>query len=230
MNLVHNLDSPFSPFLEPYRSQLPRVFQEQYLLPVDAPYQAVLGGQMHRIWHRPAAVRPALWLLAQNDMLFPEKGERIPTSLVITARRDRDGRPYHIWRRTFYFKDRVRQFASIMAYDPRLGGLVEWQGRHRLLKTVFDIRFSPPDRIEFVPKASFLYLRGRQLALPAGFWVRGRIVEYADRNRDDTSHVELHLEHAVMGQVFGYEGTFRHRRRHEQGDSDAWHGTDLRPG
>jgi hypothetical protein len=206
--------APFSPLLEPIATQLPLSFREQYLIPVDAPYQVVLGGHMARVWHRPAWLWPVFWFLARGDVLFPETGENIPTTLIITATRDPNGIPIEIWQRTFHFPHQNRRrYTSTMRYDPGTKCVVELQGPGNIFQEDAQVRFTPPATIEWRTVASTLRIGRLRLQLPRRAWISAHIVQQADLARVDTSHITLTLTHGLLGPIFGYEGTFRVARR-----------------
>lgn len=206
--------SPFGPILEPVADQLPPSIREQYLLPVDAAFEVVLAGQMRRVWRRPRWLWPVFWLLSLGDVLFPETGEHIPTTLTVTAARDVDGTPVAIWQRTFHFpRHRRRRYTSVMRYDHRTGHVAELQGPHHIFQEDAQVRFIPPDTIEWLTVESTLRLGRMRVRLPRRLWVTGRIVQRADLERLDTSQVALTLRHGMLGPIFGYEGTFRTARR-----------------
>jgi hypothetical protein len=207
-------DSPFSAILEPYADVLPPAFREQYLLPANAPYHIELGGQMRRVWHRPRWLWPVFWLLAQGNTFFPETGHNIPAQLIVRAGRGANGEPWQTWERIFYFPGRQRRYASQMTYDSRRALVAEWQGPNQMLQEMAEVRFTPPNTLEFLTVESWAHFGRNRVGLPRGGWVTAHVVETAHTEQTALSDVRLTITHPWFGPIFGYEGTFRARRRY----------------
>jgi len=90
---------------------------------------------------------------------------------------------------------------------------MELLGPGNALQLAWGLRFAPPLTIEIWTGAAALRLWRWRIPLPR--WLSGtvRVVETADPDRDDTIHVDLMISHALLGRIFGYEGTFRLRRQ-----------------
>lgn len=211
---VGGTPSPFGPILDPVADQLPIGMRDQYLVPSDAQYEVLLGGQMERIWHRPFWLWPVFWLLSLGDVLFPKTGSNVPTTLKITALRDANGRSIAIWQRTFFFPHhKRRQYTSLMRYDADSQRVVELQGPRQIFQENAIVRFVPPSTIEWTTVESFIRVGGLRVRLPRRLWISARIVQRADADHPDASRVILTITHGLLGPIFGYEGTFRSARR-----------------
>ena len=201
---------------------LPRQFREQYLLTRGSGNRVILEGKMHRVWRRGRWLWPLFWLAARFEMLFPETGRDVPTLVEITSGNWR-GEPLQTWRRTFRFPNEHRRFTSRMAYDERIGRIVELVGPGAVLGVVWEIRFEAPRTLRLGADEWVLRLGPRRLRLPAWLMGTGRAVETADDSADDVIHIDLTLAHPLLGDVFGYEGTFRVRRENLVTDRTAAH-------
>lgn len=210
-----SIAAPFAPMLESVSTLLPDGIRQQYLIPGNAAYEVVLGGQMSRIWHRPFWIWPIFWLLSLGDVLFPETGQNIPTTLVIRPGFDGNGEPYATWERTFFFPHhRSRRYTSTMHYDERTGHIIELQGPREMFQEDAVVRFIPPATVEWETVRSVLRLGRLRIHMPRRLWIRARILQTADPERPEASHVTLTIFHGLLGPIFGYEGTFR-TARHE---------------
>ena len=208
------MKSPFSEILEPYSGQIAPSLQDQYLCPADAPYEIVLGGKMKRVWHRPKWLWPVFWLLARGDILFPETGENIPTTLIVTPCRNAEGEPVQTWERTFHFPNhKRRRYASTMVYDPPTRRMIELQGPKNAFEEIAKIRFTPPDRLEFLTVESVIQLGRFRLRLPRKLWITAHVVQQVQDIATGASRVTLTITHGLFGPIFGYEGEFRAARR-----------------
>ena len=203
--------SPFSPVLSDDEVVLPAAFREQFLLAPEDPHSVLFEGRMDWVWRRPSWLWPVFWLLTRPRILFPETGADVPATMIVAAGRDRRGRPYQRWSRTFAFSP-PRQFDATMAYDAARGQIVELFGRAGQLEIAWDVRFRPPDTIEITTRGVALRLGRRRLQIPRALGVAVWAVERADRCRDDTVTIDLRLSVPLLGAVFGFAGTFRLRR------------------
>jgi hypothetical protein len=212
------MSSPFDLPLVHYESDLPASLRDQYLTPADSPHEIVLGGRMKTIWHRPPWIRPLLWLLSRGDILFPETGEDIPTALVVTPGRDDQGRPIQTWERTFHFPDGVRRrYLSVMVYDPDTARIIELQGPGNRFEEIAEIRFEPPGTLEFLTVDSKLRIGSRRFRIPRRLWITAHVVQTVDPEDDASSRVTLTITHGLLGEIFGYDGSFKATRRKRRG-------------
>lgn len=206
--------SPFSELLRPYTNELPDTLREQYLCPADAPYEIVLGGQMKRVWHRPAWLSPVFWFLSEGDILFPETGENIPTILVVSPKRNEQGEPIQTWERIFHFPKHVRRrYKSTMVYDEQSKHIIELQGPKNIFEEMAEIHFTPPDTLEILTVESILRLGRLRIRLPRRLWITAHVVQRVNSPHSNTSQVTLTITHGLFGPIFGYEGVFRATRR-----------------
>ncbi len=211
----NRITSPFGPVLEPYADVLPPAFRDQFLLSAEAPYQIVLAGQMHRIWHRPHWLGPLFWTLGKFNILVAETGENISTRVVISSSRDSHGQPYQTWKRMFRFQN-PRYFNTRVVYDPLAKRAAECVGPAGVLHMVEDVQFHLPAMLEMNVYAWVLQLGRWRLQMPRGLgrWLFMVVhsIQHADENRSDTIHIDLKVSHPLLGPVFGYEGTFQIKR------------------
>lgn len=202
--------SPLTPILLPYVDRLPPVLRDQSLLPAGADYQVVLEGHLDRIWHRPAWIQPLLWLLARAGLLFADTGENVPAHITVSAARDANGEPYHIWRRTFDFPA-PRHLHSRLTYDARLERLVEYFGPGGRLQMVWHVSFQAPLTMAITTEACALLLGPWRLLLPAWSYAAVAFTTTAQSAHSPFLHIELRLQHPWLGAVFGYHGRFEQR-------------------
>lgn len=206
--------SPLEPVFAAHEAEMPFAFREQFLASPDAAFDVVLRGQMHRIWRRPRWLAPLFKALGRARILVPETGRNIPTVLRVLARRNAAGRPYHVWHRTFWFPGRrPLPFPTTIIYDPAIEQVVDLVGPNNILYMVWKARFTPPDTFTLDTHSIAVQLRGRRIWLPRLIWRWAfgvvRFVQRADRNREGTVHIELIIRHPLLGDFFGYNGTFR---------------------
>jgi Domain of unknown function (DUF4166) len=215
--------SPLEPVFAGNEGHVPFAFREQFLASPDASFDVVLRGKMHRIWRRPRWLDPLFKALGGARILVPETGSNVPTVLRVLARRNSAGRPYHVWYRTFWFPNhRPVPFPTTIVYDPAIDHVVDLVGPKNMLYMVWKARFTPPGTFTLNTHSIAIRLMGRRIWLPrlVWRWALGvvRFVQRVDENQDDTVHVELIISHPLLGDFFGYNGTFQVAHDHHVND------------
>ncbi len=210
----HNpLFSPFEPIFAPHGDAVPYALREQFYASPDDPFDVVLKGKMHRVWHKPAWLGPLMWALGKCGILVPEKGRDVPMTLRIIARRGRSGRPVHRYVRTFYFPKRLVRFRTTVVYNPSFGQTGELVGPRKIIFIMWRSRFRPPTTFTLDTTRVALRVGKRLIWLPdlVWRWALGVVhhSQWTDQDREDTIHVELMLWQPLVGYFFGYEGTLR---------------------
>src|SRR5205085_885887 len=126
------------PVFATYGDTVPFALREQFLVSPDDPFDVVLRGKMHAIGYRPRWLRPLMWALGRMGILVPAKGRNVPMTLRVLARRDRKGRPYHTWARTFYFPGgRPIRFRTTTIYDATIDRAGDLVGHKKLIFIVW---------------------------------------------------------------------------------------------
>ena len=200
--------SLFDQVLGPHFDELPAVFRAQYFPSEES--RVVLEGQMRRVWRRGWWLWPLFWLASWFEILFPETGHDVPVRVDISSGM-RGREPTHIWRRRFEFPNRRRHFTSRMVYDSGLGRIVETVGPGGLLGVAWKMEFDPPGTLRLSADRWVLRLGRWRVSLPSWVLGTGRAVQQADSTSEDAFSIDLTISHPLLGDVFGYEGTFRLR-------------------
>jgi hypothetical protein len=203
--------SPFFPILGGAVEDIPEVLRDQYLVRPTDNYRVILEGTMDRIWHRPFWLWPLFRLLAFFDILFPEQGSNIEASMIIEGLHDRQGGSTQMWRRTFRFR-RPRRFDATMAFDLRLGRVVERMRPGGVLEVVWNVTFEPPATIRIATEGIRIGMSRYRLALPRWATVQVQVSETALEDRSDTIAVDLAVRQRWLGEIFGYDGRFQVHR------------------
>ena len=168
---------------------------------------------MTRVWHRPRWLGPVFRLLARHGVLVAGAGNDIAMTLEMIPRWDTMGRPYNVCARRFDFPDPAR-FDTLKTWDGGLQRLVEYVGRGRHLFVVWRTTRSG-QTIAFETERIAIIARRRRLWLPAWLWKAfvGRTLFTQTAKPDGHSiEISLVLTSSLLGDVFGYEGTFEVRR------------------
>jgi len=193
--------------MAPHASEMPAAFRIQFLEPIHFGDAVVLTGTVDEVWHRPRWIAVFLWLSALPNVLFPETGRNIPAQLVISPVRTRDGRSVQLWRRTFRFP-RARRFNATLAYDPVSDSLIEALGPGGVLETDWSARYVPPARLVIESRNAWIRLGLLRIPLPAWLTPSVRVIQDAGASPDSV-RVDFLMHHPLLGEIFGYSGTFR---------------------
>ncbi len=167
------------------------------------------SGTMTRVWRRGglkgALARPLLWIASLSRTLFAETGVNVPFELENTVTAQSDGRATMSWIRTFRFPHRTRQFPASMCYDPDRRAIVDLLGRGSYLEV--ELHASVDDAAVVVESGrQWVGLGGWRIAIPG--CLRGNAHAREWQVSDDTLGVCVTISNPLIGEFFGYEGTF----------------------
>jgi len=188
------------------------VFRNQFVNPINFGDAVVFEGKMDDVWHRPPWISSLLWLSSFVNILFPETGRNVPARLVISPLKTGDRRSVQRWRRTFRFP-RVRRFNATVAYDARRRAVIESMGPAGMLETDWSVQFVAPDQMLIESRGAYLRIAFIRVPLPAVLTPRVRVVQTAVPGVPDTVNVHFSIRHVLLGEIFGYQGSFRGTRR-----------------
>lgn len=162
-------------------------------------------GRMGRIDTDPIA-RPALALLARRDLPFPETGRDVPFTVRSYAFEDACGTETLVLLRAFDV-GRRRRFDARMTFDADRGCVVDRLGRDGRLVTELHPSADDAGGLRIRAGRQWFCAGGRSWRIPgslrAAVDVRERFDDATDRFR-----IEVAVTSALVGFVFGYEGSF----------------------
>jgi uncharacterized protein YqjF (DUF2071 family) len=161
-----------------------------------------------RVWRRRRWLSPLFRILSPMHMLFAETGDEVPTTLRITPERDESGRPRQRWERIFSFPGADRRFDGLVAWDERIGQVVERIGPGRRLDSPLRLQIRPGG-LRITARRLRLTVAGRTVRLPRSVGASVVVDHQADPTDPDIINVRLAIAHSLLGPVFGYEGTMR---------------------
>jgi membrane protein len=200
--------SPFSATLRPHAEVLPPAFRDLWLLPASARYRVVLKGELERIWQRPIWLRPLFAVMRRAGGLLAPTGRNVPLKVTITAGREEDGHPFHLWQRRFYF-GREHELTTKIVFDPELDAVVERFGPRQMLQLVWVVRFRAPLILEMEVSDCVFHFRSWRSSLPRWAWLKTSFRAQAQAPHSELVSIRLVRSYWILGQVFGYQGTLR---------------------
>ena len=167
------------------------------------------SGTMTRVWRckgwKGAVARPFLWFASLSKTLFAETGVNVPFELENTVTTQADGRATMSWIRTFRFPRRTRQFPARMCYNPDRRVIVDLLGRGSHLEV--ELHASIDNGAVVVESGRQWLCIGRwRIAIPR--CLRGNAHAREWQVSDDTLGICVTISNPLVGEFFGYEGTF----------------------
>ena len=209
-SVYEDASSPFAPVLGDAAREMPEAFRLQFLAGPGGGYTAVLEGVMERIWVRPRWLRPVFWLLGRLSLLPGRTGTAVPVTLRIAGHRTKDGTAQQLWRRRFEF-ERPWRMTTISEYDPKRRAPIDRLGPLLAFEIVWQVTFTPPGTLTLTGRQWRLRAGGLALPLPSRI-IGTPSVEHTLAEAGDAVRVSFTNRVPVLGDIFGYEGTFRARR------------------
>lgn len=175
---------------------------QRYLGAIPVGGVGVGVGVFHDAGLRIRTLRPLFALLGGLGIAFPERGEDVP--FRVHNRPEADGSVSAV--RTFSFASGEREMRDRIGVTPR--GLVDRLGRGGLL----EVELAAGVRAGILRLESRrLALRIRGIRLPLPRIVRVTLQEEALPGSDGAQRVTVDVRAPLLGQVYGYAGTFRYR-------------------
>ena len=203
------MNSPFDSLFK-NETDIPAAFRVQFLTGADDGLEVVLEGRMN-VWHQPRWLFPFLWMAEKMGALLSEQGQDIPATLVMHTLRDKKGMPVQYWDRTFQFS-RERYFNTVLKYLPEIDDVAEYVGPGKLIPAAWNAEYHAPDTLEFHSELAPVRVAGRAFWLPKplrrllfGVIHFKQTVASHDSNQ---THIEMVMNHPLLGDMFGYNGTF----------------------
>ena len=155
--------------------------------------------------------RVAGWLLrvgALGRTMFPETGEDVDFEMEHTVSSHPDGALSMTWIRTFRFDAVTRRFDALMRFHPTQS-FVDWRGALGCLQVELWPRAE--DGVMVVTSGRE-WLRFGPCRVPIPAWLRGRPEVREWEEPDGTLRIRVEIRSTVLGQFFGYEGSYRRVR------------------
>lgn len=184
--------------------------REHFLQPVGT--RRLYRGTMGRVWRaggaRGALARPALWASSRAHLLFDRVGTDVGFELENVVTPHPDGRARMTWTRTFRFPDATHVFHAVMACDPGRRLVDDRLGRNGELEVHLQPRVLDDGSLAMESRRQWLRL-GRRVRVPLPGWAAGRASIHEWERPDGSLGIRVAISNPVMGEFFGYEGSFQ---------------------
>ena len=152
--------------------------------------------------------RIAGWLLRQGvpaRTMFPETGEDVEFEMRHRVESHSDGSLSMTWIRTFHFARVRRRFDALMRFHDDRRAVVDWFGGLGLLQ----VELSPEvvdGAIVVTSGREWLRLGPLRIPIPGCFQGRPHVREWQEP--DGTLRIRVAIHNPILGQFFGYEGSY----------------------
>lgn len=179
------------------------MLQKRYSFSPDFPFRA--SGTMHVIKGGARWMNPFFKLGTRWKLLFPERGNNIPFTILNEASIYPQQHVY--WKRAFSFPTGVRYFNATMSFDEKRGIVKDYLGEPPLLYS--DLTFTATeDGALFIHSLNQRLVLGKiELPLPKAF--QGIATVYEAFNEEKrVFEISVNVRNPLLGTIFSYEGEF----------------------
>lgn len=149
---------------------------------------------------------PALYAMAQENLLFPEAGQDVPFTVTTVGYRTNDGHEALITSRAFDFDGKHRQFDSVTLWDAETERLFDFLGRHGLIATELQPRVED-GALVIGGGRQWLRAGSRYVPIPGPFAADVEVRDQYDETNDQY-RVTATIESTLTGHILSYRGTF----------------------
>jgi hypothetical protein len=163
-------------------------------------------GVMDEIWHGPWYTLPFLYLGSSRRIMFPEQAKQVPFTLENYAYVDHFGREAVTWIRTFQTR-RQRRFDAYMIHSPLRGCIVDYLGTHQHLAVDIALSVDVRGGLRIRSGAQRFYEGPLAFSFPLSFSGIADVCEWYD-DAIDKYRIEVNVQNAIFGPLFGYRGSF----------------------
>lgn len=164
-------------------------------------------GEMERVWHARWAKLP-LMLGATRNLMFADRGRRVPFTVQNAAYVDSFGRETVSWVRTFQFSGVVRRFDAFMVYSPTRRMIVDYLGDHQHLAVDLELGVADNGGIRICSGEQRFYEGMLGFRFPGKLTGTAEVCEWYD-DQADLYRIRVEVSNPLFGPVFGYEGSFQ---------------------
>lgn len=181
------------------------MLQKRYVFSEATVFKA--SGKMSSITGGPKWLYPLFKLGVRWKLLFPERGQNIPFTIINSSYINTAGEQHIHWERKFFFPKKTRYFNALMSLDERRMVVRDYLGEPSLLYS--DLKFSVLGNGALkIDSLDQRFVMGKiEIPLPRFLQGLATIVETYDEQHD-AYRICVDVKNPLIGQVFSYEGTF----------------------
>ncbi|MFA9559732.1 DUF4166 domain-containing protein [Evansella sp. AB-rgal1] len=189
-------------------SKLHPLLQKKFSLFSESGQYAIGRGTMTLIEGGIFLLKPLFLLATKRNLLFPERGENVPFSIINFAYKDPYGRETVSWVRRFGFPKKTRAFDATMVYSEKRKGIIDYLGNRQGLVSPLFFRVTKTGGLEITSDRAYFVYKGKRVVAPKWASPYATICEEVNKeNGEITIHVLV--EHPVFGKLVEYKGSFK---------------------
>lgn len=165
------------------------------------------SGMMNQITGGPKWLYPLFLGGVACKLLFPERGENIPFTIVNSVRTGAGGEQQVHWERVFYFPGKKRWFNALMSLDGDRNVIKDYLGEPGLFYS--DLTFNVTDRGSLRIESGNQRLVIGKLEIPLPKILQG--LAFVEESFDEAKGIftiRVDVTNPLIGHVFSYEGEF----------------------
>lgn len=181
------------------------MLQKRYDFAEGAVFKA--SGEMRSITGGPKWLIPLFKLGVRWKLVFPERGDNIPFTIVNSSYVNDAGEQLIHWERKFFFPRKTRYFNALMSLDEKRMVVKDYLGEPSLLYA--DLRFTVlNDGALKIDSLDQRFVIGKiEIPLPRCLQGLATVVEKYD-DQYGVYRIRVHVKNLLIGKVFFYEGAF----------------------
>lgn len=182
--------------------------QRRFGVGVEAGYGCVGRGEMIEVRRGPWWTLPFLAFGTLRNIMFPERGTRIPFQIDNHPYIDGFGRETVTFVRTMELRPgKRRRFDATMIYSESGSRIVDYLGTHQHLAVDLDLSVTDDGALRLTSGAQRFYEGPIAFRFPMLLSGRADLTERYDEERQRFV-IDLEVRNDVLGFLFGYRGEF----------------------
>ncbi|MEK3805569.1 DUF4166 domain-containing protein [Metabacillus sp. SLBN-84] len=165
------------------------------------------SGMMHQITGGPKWLYPLFLGGVAYKLLFPEKGENIPFTIVNSMRTGTGGEQQVHWERVFYFPGKKRWFNALMSLDGERNVIKDYLGEPGLFYSDLTFHVTDCGNLRIESGNQRLVIGKLEIPLPKILQGLASVTESFDETKGIFT-IRVEVTNPLIGPVFSYEGEF----------------------
>ncbi|MGD6792964.1 DUF4166 domain-containing protein [Metabacillus indicus] len=165
------------------------------------------NGMMHKITGGPKWLYPLFLGGVACKLLFPERGENIPFTIVNSVRTGPGGEQQVHWERVFYFPGKKRWFNALMSLDGDRNVIKDYLGEPGLFYSDLTFYVTDCGNLRIESGNQRLVIGKLEIPLPKILQGLASVEESFDETKGIFT-IQVEVTNPLIGPLFSYEGEF----------------------
>jgi hypothetical protein len=165
------------------------------------------SGVMDEIWYGRLYTLPFLYIGTWRNIMFPQRGKKVPFTIENYAYTDQFGRETVTWVRKYQFPKKERRFDATMILSRERQCIIDYLGTHQHLAVDIDLSVSPQGGLHLRAGEQRFYEGRIGFKFPMIFSGYADVHEWFD-DATDKYKISVKVFNKTWGDLFGYNGSF----------------------